>query len=76
MNDRIKQLTTEALKLELVDRVELADLILESVQAPPSEVQRACADEVRERVMAYGRGELELSDEDDVLALARSELKR
>jgi hypothetical protein len=76
MNDRIKQLTTEALKLELVDRVELADLILESVQAPPSEVQRAWADEVRERVMAYGRGELELSDEDDVLALARSELKR
>jgi hypothetical protein len=76
MNDRIKQLTTEALKLELVDRVELVDLILESVQAAPSEVQRAWADEVRQRVMAYGRGEFELSDEDDVLALARSELKR
>lgn len=76
MNDRVKKLGDEALKLDLGDRVELVDLILASVQPSPDGTHQAWSDEVLERVRAYERGAFELTDADDVLAHARANLRR
>lgn len=76
MNDRVKKLGDEALKLDLRDRVELVDLILASVQSSPDETHQAWTSEVLDRVRAYERGDFELTDADDVLAHARADLRQ
>jgi hypothetical protein len=76
MNDRVKKLGDEALKLDLSDRVELVDLILASVQPSPDETHQAWTNAVLDRVRAYERGDFELTDADDVLAHARADLRQ
>jgi hypothetical protein len=76
MNDRVKKLGDEALKLDLRDRVELVDLILASVQSSPDETHQSWTDEVLDRVRAYERGDFDITDADDVLAHARANLRR
>ncbi len=68
MNAQIRNLLTEAERLAPSERIELIELILESLDEPDAELDRRWANEARDRLEAYRRGELSARDFDEVLA--------
>ncbi len=68
MNQRVNDLSQEALKLTPEERVGLVDAIIASIQPVPVGIASAWTAEVRARIEAYERGEYELEDADDVIA--------
>ncbi len=76
MNQRVKQLGIEAVKLPPEERLKLVDVILESIQKSDTAIEAAWSDEIRSRIAAFERGEYELEDADVVLAEARAALRR
>jgi putative addiction module component (TIGR02574 family) len=66
-----KEIEQQAQALAAEDRAKLAETLLESLQAPLSEIEAAWAQEIEERVAAYDRGETQAYTAEDVFAEAR-----
>lgn len=72
MADPVADLVERARSLEPEDRVRLVELLLESLHDEPvSEVEAAWEEEIRRRVEAFERGEVETYAAEDVFAEAR-----
>ena len=68
MNERIKELTEQASRLPPVERAELVEGILESLDRSDPDLERLWAEEAKDRLAAFRRGEIEAVDFDDTLA--------
>jgi len=75
MNERIKKLTDEALKLAPMERVELIEGILQSLDATDPRLDSLWAREAADRIAAYQRGEIEAHDFDEVIGKYRNQAK-
>ncbi len=71
MNDQVAELARLSLALSPDDRARLTDLLLSSLDAEPkSDVEAAWDEEIRQRLAAYDRGEVEAIDAETVFARA------
>ncbi len=68
MNERIKALTEQASLLPPIERAELVEGILESLDATDPSLDQLWTEEAKDRLGAYRRGELEALDFDEMLA--------
>jgi len=68
MNDRVKKLTEQASLLPPIERAELVEGILQSLDATDPNLDKLWAEEAKDRLAAYRRGELEALDFDETLA--------
>jgi hypothetical protein len=68
MNERVRELTEQASLLAPIERAELVEGILQSLDATDPNLDRLWAEEAKERLAAYRRGELEALDFDEKLA--------
>lgn len=66
-----KEIEQQARALAAEERAKLAETLLESLQAPLSEIETAWAQEIEERVAAFDRGETPAYAAEDVFAEAR-----
>lgn len=66
-----KEIEQQAHALAAEDRAKLAETLLESLQAPLSEIETAWAQEIEERVAAFDRGETQAYAAEDVFAEAQ-----
>ena len=64
IEQQVRALTAE-------ERAKLAETLLESLQAPLSEIETAWAQEIEERIAALDRGETQTHAAEDVFAEAR-----
>jgi putative addiction module component (TIGR02574 family) len=72
MADPVADLVERAKSLEPEDRVRLVELLLDSLhEEPAAEVEAAWEEEIRRRVEAFERGEVETFSAEDVFAEAR-----
>jgi putative addiction module component (TIGR02574 family) len=72
MADPFADLAERAKSLEPEDRVRLVELLLDSLHDEPiAEVEAAWEEEIRQRVAALERGEVETHAAEDVFAEAR-----
>ena len=72
MPDVVAELVERGLSLEPEDRSRLVELLLESLNEPPlPNVEAAWDEEIKRRVAAYERGEVETYAAEDVFAEAR-----
>lgn len=72
MTELVKELERQARQLSAEERAQLAELLLESLhEAPIAEIEAAWAVEIRERVAAFDRGELQTHPAEEVFAEAR-----
>jgi putative addiction module component (TIGR02574 family) len=67
MNERIKELTEQASLLPPIERAELVEGILQSLDATDPSLDQIWAEEAKDRMAAYRRGELEALDFDETL---------
>jgi putative addiction module component (TIGR02574 family) len=73
MNDQVVELAERGKALTPEDRSRLVDILLESLnEAPLAEVEAAWDEEVKNRLAAYDRGEIQAIDGEEVLAKARA----
>ena len=71
MNDQVAELARLSLALSQDDRARLTELLLYSLDAEPkSDVEAAWDEEIRQRLAAYDRGEVEAIDAETVFARA------
>ncbi len=71
MKDQVADLAQRGLALSEEDRARLAELLLASLDAePPSEVEVAWEAEIKRRLGAYDRGEVQAIDAEEVFAKA------
>ena len=68
MNERIRGVTEQASLLVPIERAELVEGVLQSLDATDPNLDRLWAEEAQERLAAYRRGELEALDFDETLA--------
>ena len=66
-----KDIEQQARALAAEERAKLAETLLESLQAPLSEIETAWAQEIEDRVAAFDRGETQAYAAEDVFAEAR-----
>lgn len=66
-----KEIEQQARALAAEERAKLVETLLESLQAPISEIETAWAQEIEERVAAFDRGETQAYAAEDVFAEAR-----
>ncbi len=72
MPDVVAELAERGLSLTPEDRSRLIELLAESLYEPPlADVEVAWDEEIRQRVAAYERGEVETFAAEDVFAEAR-----
>ena len=71
MNTSLKQIEEQALSLSSEERAKLAELMLESLSAPLSEIESAWSHEIEQRVAAYDRGDIPSYPAEDVFAEAK-----
>lgn len=67
MTDKAKILIAEARKLSAEERIEVADAIVASLDAPDPAHDQAWLEEAKNRLAAYRRGDIAARDFDDVL---------
>lgn len=67
----LKQILEQARSLSADDRAKLIETLLESLHAPISDVEKAWAEEIEQRLAAFDRGELPTYSAEDVFADAR-----
>lgn len=72
MTKSLNAIERQALELTADERAKLAELLLESVRAPITEIEAAWADEIENRVAAFDRGEMQAYPATDVFAQARN----
>ena len=71
MKDQVADLVQRGLALSEDDRARLAEVLLASLGAEPqSEVEAAWEIEIRQRLAAYDRGEVQAIEAEDVFAKA------
>jgi putative addiction module component (TIGR02574 family) len=68
MNERIRKLTEQASLLPPVERAELVEGILQSLDATDPNLDQLWVEEAQDRLAAYRRGELAALDFDETLA--------
>lgn len=72
MPDVVAELAERCLSLEPEDRSRLVELLLESLhESPLPDIEAAWDEEIKRRVAAYERGEVETYAAEDVFAEAR-----
>ena len=71
MPTSLKQIEEQARALSAEDRAKLADSLLESLQAPLSDIEKVWAEEIEQRIAAFDRGEISAYPAEDVFADAR-----
>jgi len=71
MANTAKQLSAEAYMLTPVERIELVDNILASLDKPDGEIDALWVKEAEDRLSAWRSGEIEAVDLDQVLAKYR-----
>jgi putative addiction module component (TIGR02574 family) len=71
MGSSLKQIEEQALGLKAEERAKLAEVMLESLNAPIAEVEAAWAREIEQRVAAYDRGDTQSHPAEDVFAEAK-----
>ena len=72
MTDLVAELAERSRTLPTEDRSRLVELLLETLhESPLSEIEAAWDTEIRRRVDAYERGEVETYSADEVFAEAR-----
>lgn len=77
MNTTLKQIAKEVLQLTPAERAELADFLVESLNASePDELQRLWIKEVNKRLSEIRSGDVKSVPGEDVLAEARRLVKR
>jgi Putative addiction module component len=73
MTALLNALEQQARQLASAERVELAEMLLASVQEPTvAAIEAAWAREIADRMAAWKRGETEIYDAEDVLAEVRA----
>lgn len=71
MSNQVADLTRRSLALSAEDRARLAEILLSSLaEEPVSEVEIAWDAEIRRRLAAYDRGEVQAIDAETVFARA------
>jgi putative addiction module component len=68
MNERIKELTEQASLLPPIERAQLVEGILQTLDSADPNLDQLWAEEAKDRLAAYRRGELEALDFDGTLA--------
>jgi putative addiction module component (TIGR02574 family) len=68
MNAKTKALIEEARGLTPEERIELIEGLLDSLNAADPEIERLWAEEARDRLEAYRRGEIEAKPFEEILA--------
>jgi Putative addiction module component len=68
MNERIKKLTEQASSLPPIERAELVEGILQTLDAADPNLDQLWVEEAKDRLAAYRRGEIEALDFDETLA--------
>lgn len=71
MQTSLEQLEDQALSLSPEERAKLAEVMLESLNAPLADIEDAWAHEIEQRVAAYDRGEIQAYAAKDVFAEAK-----
>jgi Putative addiction module component len=68
MNERIKKLTEQASSLPPIERAELVEGILQTLDAADPNLDQVWVEEAKDPLAAYRRGEIEALDFDETLA--------
>ncbi len=68
MNAKIKALSKEARRLSPEERIALVEDLLKSLDPTDPEIEKLWAEEARDRLQAYRRGEIDTVSLDEVLA--------
>ena len=71
MNKHVKELTDAANQLPPEERAEVVEGILQSLDATAPEVDRLWAEEARDRLAGFRRGEIEAEDLADAITSHR-----
>jgi len=71
MTASFNEIEEQAKALAAEDRAKLAETLLESLQAPLSEIEAAWAQEIEERIAEFDRDETQAYAAEDVFAAAR-----
>lgn len=71
MPTSLKDLLEQARALSAEDRAKLVDSLLESLDSPLSDIEKAWAEEIEQRIAAFDRGEISAYSDEDVFADAR-----
>lgn len=71
MPTSLKDLLEQARALSAEDRAKLVDSLLESLDSPLSDIEKAWAEEIEQRIAAFDRGEISAYSAEDVFADAR-----
>lgn len=71
MSTSLKQIEEQARALSAEDRAKLAESLLESLQVPLSDIEKAWGEEIEQRIAAFDRGEISAYPAEDVFADAR-----
>jgi len=71
MTASFNEIEQQAKALAAEDRAKLAETLLESLQAPLSEIEAAWAQEIEERIAEFDRGETQAYAAENVFAEAR-----
>ncbi len=64
--ESVKQLATKAIALKPIDRIQLVESILLSLDKLDSEIEALWAKEADDRLEAYKRGEVDAKDWDEI----------
>lgn len=71
MNANSQAIIEQAKQLSVIEKIEVIDALLASVDKPDAEVDREWVKEAEDRLSAYRRGELKALDLSQVLAKYR-----
>ncbi|MFC4310516.1 addiction module protein [Steroidobacter flavus] len=71
MPTSLKQILEQARALSTEDRAKLINSLLESLGSPSSDIEKAWAEEIEQRLAAFDRGEVTAYPAEDVFADAR-----
>jgi len=71
MNNTSQAIIEQAKQLTALEKIELVDALLASVDKPDAEVDRQWVKEAEDRLSAYRRGEIEVLDLNQVMAKYR-----
>lgn len=71
MTASLEELEEQVKHLPAEERARLVEVLLESLQAPVSEIETDWAREIEERIAAFDRGEAQAHAAEDVFAEAR-----
>ncbi|MGE4473095.1 MAG: addiction module protein [Sulfuricurvum sp.] len=66
MSNLQMQIIEEALRLDVNERADIADILLRSIDAPDSDIDQAWADEAQKRVEFYKENKEKLIPSDEV----------